>query len=51
VRVSIAEERQPWRDVDFVFFQIEGVDADYGTPQAWYYATCEDDREGPGYAC
>lgn len=49
--VAIAEEREPGSDVDFVFLQVEGVDADYGSPEAWYYAACEDDWKGPGDAC
>lgn len=51
MRISITEERQPWRDVDLVFFEVEGVDADYGTPQTWCYTACEDNWEGPDYAC
>ena len=51
MRIPVAEQRQPGCDIDLVFLQVEGVDAYYRTPQAWYHATCEDDWEGPGDAC
>ena len=49
--LAVAEQWYERSDVDFVFLQVEGVDADYGTPEAGYDAACEDDWEGPGDAC
>lgn len=34
VAVAIAEDAQPGRNVNFIFAQVESIDADFRTPEA-----------------